>query len=84
MNNKFIYSIIHLFFEDLCIVTCDLKDVTMWEKYCSQSINFCEPAGCPGICIYSIRKKKETFPAFIKLSRKFLSFQLLNLLSLRC
>ena len=59
MNNKFIYSIIHLFFEHLCIVTCDLKDVTMWEKYCSQSINFCEPAGCPGICIYSIRKKKR-------------------------
>ena len=32
MNNKFIYSIIHLFFEHLCIVTRDLKDVTMWEK----------------------------------------------------
>ena len=30
------------------------------------------------------RKKKETFPSFIKLSHKFLSFQLLNLLSLWC
>ena len=37
-------------------------------RKCSQSINFCEPAGFPGIYIYSIRKKKEkkkeTFPSF--------------------